>query len=287
MTSSEPEPNIALQPRAKLPGAGVSLPKLLVVAAVLLPFSAILITLMLVVITNNLDVAYALGVSDTFLTGFVIAATGLVTGLITALVAGLRRWELVGPPVAGMIVGVGVHLGFAAFEPGEVLELGSLGLMTIGIGQMIAIVASTRIAGRPLAGVVLAVMVLGIAAAGLIQAIPPAPAEVLLVLDEYTVEDATGLCSGAGALAGVVEGSELLLLELPEGSGRPAEMGSVVLPKGFEGGGRCMFELGSPLGLPVAGYERIDFLPESDPGVPYTVSLEGNRVIVNLHRAEA
>jgi hypothetical protein len=285
MTSSEP--TIPPQPTAELPRAGVSLLKLLVVASVLLPSSAILVTWLLVVITNNLDVAYALGVSDTFLKGIVIAAAGLVTGLITALVAGLRRWELVGPPVAGMIVGVGVHLGFAAFEPGEVLQLGSLGLMTIGIGQMIAIVASTRIAGRPLAGVVLAVMVLGIAAAGLIQAIPPAPAEVLLVLDEYTVEDATGRCSGAGALAGVVEGSELLLLELPEGSGRPAEMGSVVLPKGFEGGGACRFELGSPLGLPVAGYERIDFLPESDPGVPYTVSLEGNRVIVNLHRAEA
>jgi hypothetical protein len=120
-----------------------------------------------------------------------------------------------------------------------------------------------------LAGVVVAVMVLGIAAAGGIQALPAAPAEVLLVLDVYTVEDTTtGECSGAGELAGVIEGSEVLLLDFSEASGRPTEVGSVVLPGGFEGGGGCMFELGNPLGLPVAGYETIDFFRSRTPVFP-------------------
>ena len=287
MTTSEPEPNIPPRPTAELQTPGASLLKTLVITAVLLPSSSIVVAWSLIVITNNLDVAYALGVSDTFLNGLVIAASGLVTGLIVARVASMRGWGVVGPPVAGLIVGVGIYLGFVAFEPGDMFELGGLSLITIGIGQVIAVVASTRIAGLPLAGVVVAVMVLGIAAAGGIQALPEAPAEVLLVLDVYTVEDTTtGECSGAGELAGVIEGSEVLLLDISEASGRPTEVGSVVLPGGFEGGGGCMFELGNPLGLPVAGYATIDFFPESDPGVPYGMSLEGNRVIVNLHRAE-
>lgn len=286
MATSEPGPNISPRSTAEPRTAGLSLLTTVVLAAVLLPASAILVTWSLIIVVNNLDVAFALGVSDTFLNGLVIAASGLVTGLIVALVASKRGWGLAGPPLGGMVVGLGIYLGFAAFEPGEMLEVGGLDLITLGIGQVTAIVASTRVAGPPLAGAVLAIMALGIAAAGLIQSIPPAPAEVLLVLDVYTVEDTTGRCSGAGELAGVVEGTEVLLFELPETVGRATEVGSVVLPEGFEGGGGCLFELGNPLGLPVAGYEDIDFSPESDPGVPYSVSFEGDRVIVNLHRAE-
>jgi hypothetical protein len=287
MTTSEPERKSPRQPTPELSRASWSLPRLLVVTALLLPSSAVLVTWTLIIVTNNLDVAFALGVSDTLVTGLVVAASGLVTGFIAGLIATLRGWRLVGPPVAGLIVGLGIYIGFAAFEPGEIVEVGGLGLLTIGFGQVVAIVVSTRIAGLPLVGVVVAVMALGIGAAGLIQAIPPAPAEVWLVLDVYTVEETTGRCSGAGELAGVVEGSEVLLLESPEASGLPIEVGSVVLPEGSEGGGGCRFELGNPLGLPVAGYERIDFVPESDPGVPYGVSLEGNHVIVTLHRAES
>lgn len=287
MTTTKPEPEIQPESEIQVRRVGVSLPKLMIVAVVLLPSSVILVAWSLILLTNNLDVAFALGVSDALLNGLMIAASGLITGFVVALVAGGRGWRLVGPPVAGLFVGVGIYLGFAAFEPGEVLEVGSLGLITIGMGQAIAIVASTRITSFYLIGVVGAVILLGVGAAGLIQAIPEAPAEVLLVLDVYTVDDTTGECSGADELAGVVEGSEVLLLDYSEASGRPTEVGSVILPEGFEGGGGCMFELGNPLSRPVAGYESIDFLPESDPGVPYGMSIEGNRVIVNLNRAES
>lgn len=285
MSSSEPESNH--QPGAQSTGAGISLPLQLIVAAVLLPASAILVAWSLIIFANNLDVAHALGISDNLVLGLVIGGAGLITGLVVALLSTRRGWGLIAPPVAGLIVGVGIYLGFVAFEPGEVVEIDGLGLITIGLGQVIAIVGTTRLAPIPLAGMFIAVMAVGVGAAAVIQAIPEAPAEVMLVLDVYTVDETTGTCSGAEELAGVVEGSEVLLLELPEGAGRATEVGSVVLPEGFERGGGCMFDLGNPFGGPADGYENIDFLPESDPGVPYGISIQGNQVIVNLHHAES
>lgn len=282
MTSSEPESNN--QPTAQSTRAGVSLPLQLVIAAVLLPASAFFVGWSLIIFANNLDVAFALGISDNLVLGLVIGGAGLITGLIVALLSKRRGWGLVAPPAAGLIVGVGIYLGFVAFEPGEVVEINGLGLITIGLGQVIAIVGTTRLAPIPLAGAFIAVMAVGVGAAAVIQAIPEAPAEVLLVLDVYTVDETTGTCSGAEELAGVVEGSEVLLLGT---SGRATEVGSVVLPEGFERGGGCMFDLGNPLGVPADGYENVDFLPESDPGVPYGIIIQGNQVLVNLHHAES
>jgi hypothetical protein len=280
---SEPDsPRLAGEPSRPL----LSLVGLFVLTAVLLPSSSFLIAWALIVVTNNLDVAHALGISDVLVTGLVIAGSGLVTGLVVALVSSLAGWKRLSPPVAGLVVGLGIYLGFVAFEPREIVEIGGLALITIGVGQASAIVASTRLTGLALVAVVPSIVVLGIGAAGFIQAIPAAPAEVLLVLDVYTVDETTGVCSGVEELAGVVEGSSVSLLELPEVSGRTTQVGSVVLPEGFEGDGGCMFELGNPLGRPAAGYDNIDFLPESDPGVPYGIRIEGNRVIVNLERAE-
>lgn len=277
MTSSEPESNN--QPAAQSTSAGISLPLQLVIAALLLPASAFFVGWFLIVFANNLDVAFALGISDNLVLGMVIGGAGLVTGLFVALLSKRRGWGLIAPPAAGLIVGVGIYVGFVAFEPGEVVEINGLGLVTIGLGQVIAIVATTRLAPIPLAGAFIAVMAVGVGAAAVIQAIPEAPTEVLLVLDVYTVDETTGTCSGAEELAGVVEGSEVFLLGT---SGRPAEVGSVVLPEGFERGGGCMFDLEDPLGAPADGYENIDFLPESDPDVPYGISIQGNQVIINL-----
>lgn len=285
MATSEPESNN--QPAARSTRAGISLPLQLVIATVLLPASAILVAWFLVIFTNNLDVAYALGVSDSLVLGLVIGGGGLITGLVVALLSRRRGWGLVAPPAAGLIVGVGIYLGFVVFEPGEMVEVDGLGLITIGLGQVTAIVATTRLALVPLAGMFVAVIAVGVGAAAVIQAIPEGPAEVLLVLDVYTVDETTGTCSGAEELVGVVAGSDVLLLELPEVSGRPSEVGSVVLPEGFEDGGGCVFDLGNPLGVPAGGYENIDFLPESDPGVPYSVGFQGNQVIVHLHHAES
>jgi hypothetical protein len=287
MTNSEPESNPPRQSAPQSPTTGIPLPLQLLVAAVLLPASAFLISWSLIIITNNLDVAYALGVSDNLVSGLVIGGSGLITGLVVALVSNRRAWGLVLPPAAGLMAGVAIYLGFVVFESGETVEIDGLGLITIGLGQVIAIVAATRLAGVTLAGVFVAIMAVGVGAAGLIQAIPEDPAEVVLVLDVYTVDETTGTCSGAEELAGVVEGSDVLLLELPQVSGRSSEVGSVVLPEGFEEGGGCLFDLGNPLGVSARGYENIDFLPESDPGVPYSISLEGNQVIVNLHHSES
>ena len=264
----------------------MSLLGLFVLTVVLVPSSSILIAWALIVATNNLDVAHALGVSDNLVTGLVIAGGGLVAGLVVALVSGLGGWRLLSPPFAGLVTGAAIYLGFVAFEPGEIVEIGVFALITIGLGQASAIVASTRLAGLALVAVVPAIVALGVGAAGYIQAIPAAPAEVVMVLEVYTVDETTGVCSGVEELEGVVEGSNVILLEFPEASGQATEVGSVVLPEGFEVGGGCMFELGDPLGRPAAGYANIDFFPESDPGVPYVIELEGNRVVVNLERAE-
>jgi hypothetical protein len=284
VTISEPESNS--QPATRPTAAEISLPVQLVTAAVLLPASGFLVAWSLIIFANNLDVAYALGVSDTLVTGLVVGGGGLIAGLVVALVSRRRGWALVAPSMAGLIVGVAIYLGFVVFERGEILETDASALITIGLGQLIAIVAATRIALWPLAGLCVALMAVGIGAAGVIQAIPEPPAEVLLVLDVYTVDETTGECSGAEELAGVVEGSEVLLLELPEVSGRPSELGSIVLTEGIETGRGCVFDLGDPLGAPAGGYENFDLLPESDPGVPYSIRIEGNQVIVNLHHAE-
>lgn len=266
--------------------AGASVVRQVVVAALLLPFSAIVFVWALIMVTNNLDVAYALGVPDDFVTGLVVGVAGLVAGLGVVLVSRLRGWRLVGPPAAGLVVGVGICLGFVAFERGAPLELAGLALITIGTGQLIAIVAAARLTGPSLAGVLVGVVGLGVGSASLLQAIPPPPAEVLLILDVYQVEQSTGECSGAGELAGIGKGSEVVLLEAPESSGMPTELGFVVLPAGTENDGSCRFELGNPLNRPVDGYANIDFHPESDPNVPYSIASEGNRVIVNLEHAE-
>jgi len=286
MSTSEPGPNLRPRPDPELSTAGVSVLRLLGAAAVLLPLSMFLVGWALIVVTNNLDVAYALGVSDTLVTWFIVASSGMATGLVVARVAGLRGWKLLAPPVAALIVGVGIYLSFAAFETGEVVDAGNLDLITVGIGQVIAIVVATRIAIGLLLGVVVAILAFGIGSARYIQAIPEAPAEVLLVLDVYSVDEDTGECSGADELARVVEGSEVSLTEYHDVSGPPTEVGTVVLSEGFESGGECVFELGNPLGRPAAGYENIDVQPEADLGVPYSQSLQGNRVTVKLHRAE-
>ena len=287
MTPSDLESNNTLESPEGDSRVGVSLATLVVVTVTLLPSSVFLVVWSLIVFTNNLDVAFALGVSDAFVSGIVIAVSGLVTGIIVAVVAKERGWRSVAPPVAGLIVGLGIFLGFLAFAPGEGVDVDNVVLIIIGVGQVIAIVASTRIAGHSLAAVAGVLVALGIAAAVVIEAIPEPRAEVVLVLDLYTVDDATGGCSGAAELAGVGEGAEVVLVEYAEMSGRPTEVGSVSLPAGVEDGGGCVFQLGSPLDRPVLGYENIDFVHESDPGVPYSISLEGKRVFISMFGSES
>ncbi len=117
MPSSEPDSNH--QPAAQPSRAGISLPLQLIVAAVLLPASAVLVGWFLIILANNLDVAFALGISDNLVLGLVIGGAGLITGLVVALLSTRRGWGLAAPSAAGLLVGVGIYLGFVAFEPGR------------------------------------------------------------------------------------------------------------------------------------------------------------------------
>lgn len=171
----------------------------------------------------------------------------------------------------------------------------------VGLGRVLALVYFVlavamaylgvrliRSSGKTLVGVVGGLMLAGIgaAAAVVIQAIPEPPAEVILVLEDYSVDRTTGECSGAGELSPVMEGSKILVLQVPE-NGRPVEIDSLALPAGTEGRDGCVFELGSPLGRPVAGYENIDFEPVSQPYYfGKSVAFEGRRVIVKLFAPE-
>lgn len=254
---------------------------LLVVA--LLPSFSILSALALVVVTNNLDPAFALGVSDNILNGLIIAASGVLTGLFAGGVAKGRGWKLVLPPVAALVIGLAIYSAFVVFGMGEEVDNDFGALATLWLGQATGIVLATRFAGYILAAAVGGLVVLGLGAATVVQALPEAPAEVLLILEDYTYDDPPSEeCWGSGELSGVVEGSRILLLEEPETSGFPTEVGSVVLPAGTERESGCVFELGNPLGGTPDEYGNIDFHPESDPGVGYSVSIEDQRVVIRM-----
>lgn len=257
---------------------------LVVLVAALLPSFGLLSALTLVVVTNSLDPAFELGVSDTFLSGLLVASSGVLAGLFGGVLAKVRGWVLVVPAMAGLIVGLAMFLTIAASGSGERFD-NHFGLLAmVWTGQAAAIVLATRLAGYMLTGAVGVLIVVGIGAAAAIQAIPERPAEVLLTLEDYTFDDPPGgECWGTGELSKVVKGSRVLLLELPEAVGHASEVGSVVLPAGTEGEGGCVFELGNPLGRTAVEYGNIDFQLESDPhAVGVAMSVEGHRVIIKM-----
>ncbi len=113
------------------------------------------------------------------------------------------------------------------------------------------------------------------------------PVEVWVVLlGSYTVDAATGECSGTGELAGVLTGSAVLFVDettgeelksvpLPTGTEvRTREGPLFLLPIGVDGG--CVFELGDP------GITEFDVFFESDPDVAMGVNFSGQRVVVRL-----
>lgn len=285
MTTSQPDSDVkSSQSRS----GATRLWLLVVVVAALLPSLGLLSALALVIVTNSLDPAFALGVSDAFMNGLLVASSGLLTGLFAALLVKCRGWVLVVPPMAGLFVGLGIFLAIAASGSGERFD-NHLGLLaTVWIGQAAAIILATRVAGLTLAGAVGVLVVVGVGVAAVIQAIPETPAEVLLILEDYTYDDPPGReCWGTGEFSQVVEGSRMLLLESSEAlSGRPTEVGAVVLPAGTEGEGGCVFELGNPLGGTAVEYANIDFHHESDPNAGIGMSVEGNHVIITLGDVE-
>jgi hypothetical protein len=113
------------------------------------------------------------------------------------------------------------------------------------------------------------------------------PVEVWVVLlGGYTVDAATGECSGTGELAGLLPGSAVLFVDettgeelksvpLPTGTEvRSGEGPLFLLPIGIDGG--CVFELGDP------GVTEFDIRFESDPDVGMSGTESGQRVVVRL-----
>ena len=161
-----------------------------------------------------------------------------------------------------------------------------------------------RILGYALAAAALAAVVLGVAFLLTIEDAPvasqppptssapvtelrPLPVELFVVLlREYTVDEATGECSGSGILSDLLEGSNVLLVDEVSG----AELGSLPLPFGTEvvrgddplfllpsdEDAGCVFSLGDP------GLDNFDVRFESDPDVGMSGTRSGQRVVVRL-----
>lgn len=142
---------------------------LVVLVAVLLPSFGLLSALALVIVTNSLDPAFELGVSDTFMNGLLVASSGVLAGVFGGLLAKTRGWSLVSPPMAGLFVGLGIFLTIAASGSGERFDNHFGLLATVWIGQGAGIVLATRFAGLTLAGAVGVLVVVGIGVAAVIQ----------------------------------------------------------------------------------------------------------------------
>ena len=251
-----------------------------VVSVVAPPIMIFATTVGLLLVTNSLDPAFELGISDNLLNGILIGLVGLLAGIVVALVARSGGVKLVLPPLVGLFVGVAIYLAFVAFEAGEYVELDRSRQVIIWIGLSASLFLATRLTGYALVGAVTTAVIVGIGVGAVLQAIPEPTTEVVLILADYTVDETTGECSGSGELSEVMEGSRILLIEFANGT----EVGSLVLPTGTEENTGCVFELGDPLGLSPTEYgEMIDLVPESgDPNVAVSTNLEGHRVIITM-----
>lgn len=234
--------------------------------------------------TNSLDPAFQLGISDNLFIAILVGFSGLLAGIVVGLVAGMSGKKLVVPPLVGLFVGVAIYLAFVAFEAGEYVELDRSRQVIIWIGLSASLFLATRLSGYTLVGAAAAAAVIGVGAGAVVRALPEPVAEVVLILADYTADPTTGECSGSGELSEVVEGSHVFLIDTSEAvvGSTGIEKGSIVLPAGMEIAGGCRFELGDPLGQPPAEYFEILFLPESDPNVGVSANLEGHRVIITM-----
>lgn len=141
------EPGSGVQ-NSKRRRGGIRLWLLVVLVAVLLPVFALLLNVALALVTNSLDPASQLGISDTFLNAVFFAWSGLLAGFFAGLLANMRGWTLLVPPMAGLIVGLAILLTFAVFESPQVFNNRFGTFATVWIGQVVAIVLATRTGDR-------------------------------------------------------------------------------------------------------------------------------------------
>ncbi len=120
------------------------------------------------------------------------------------------------------------------------------------------------------------------------------PVEVFVVLrNDYTVDEATGVCEGSGPLAGIGEGSLVHILDESELVDGVEELPSITLPAGAEVGEEdagssfllgpndtavCVFAL-PDLGYDVSEYENVILSPEPPPEGSLSHRVSGQRVV--------
>lgn len=238
----------------------------------------------LIFATDSLDVAHTLGVSDNLLNGSLLAIVSLLVGSIFPVLARYSGWAhgsawRPAAPASALVVGQAIFLTFVAM--GSRIPHGPEAAMVAWAGISVAIVVATRLTGAAWAGTTLALLVVAVGAVAIIETIPEPSAEVALVVEDYTVDQATGECSGAGELSGVVEGS---LVSLTEMGAVSTELGTVALPAGVETQDGCSFNLGRPLDLTAFEYsEAMLWLShKSDPDSWQAMDIDGHRVTFTL-----
>ncbi len=253
---------------------------LALVVVALLPTVPLALAIATVIATNNLDPAHELGIPDDLLNGLILATSGAIIGLVAGLLSRAKGVRLAVPALAAALVGAGTYAGFALAGSPDPAAGDTAVLIAVWFGQALAIWLGLRSGGPTMAVGLAGVLAAGFGVAFYIGTRPLPPAEVVLVLTEF--ETAGSECSGAGALEGVIAGSELLLIEWSETTGSATEIGSVRLPVGTVEGGECLFDLGHPLDRPTLDYANIEFLHESAPGVPQSASVQGDLIVVRL-----
>jgi hypothetical protein len=180
----------------------------------------------LIVVTNSFDPADALGVSDTTVNGVLIAISGLLAGVAVGLIAGARRWQLLRPAIAAVIVGLAIILSLVVAG----IENSSLPLVLLG--QSAGILVATTLTGYTVLASLVGVAVAGVGIGLVLQPGPEPNAGLSLVLtdEDYSVNLTTGECSGSDGFASIVEGSTASLV----GTDDVEALGPIVLAAGVE-----------------------------------------------------
>lgn len=268
------------------------------VVSVLAPVVGFIVSvILLITAVNNLDVASALGVSDAFAMGIPVVSGGVLAGLVVGLVAGIRGKKLAVPPMTGVIVGIAIYLAFLALDMRP--EAGWMPFWAVWAGQSVGIFLATWLAGFALAAAAVVAILVGVGTVAAIEALPEPPLEVFLVLNDYTVDETTGECSGSGALASVVEGSRVSLIDssgpiidlsatpvesrvLPSGTAITRDADPAFLFAATNQDAGCLFIWADP-GLELSDYWDVYPIPESgDLDAGWGIHVSGQRVVFTL-----
>jgi hypothetical protein len=219
------------------------------------------------------DPAVTLGISEALLNGVLVVLSGLLAGIMVGVIDQRRGLALLVPAVAGLVVGLTFYSAFSGFGRNGEFDFSGVAQIVTWLGVSAAIFITTQLSGYGMVGSVLAVSLVGAAAAVVVGSLPEAPVELVVVLESgYEIDEAAGTCWGVGELSELAEDTRLLLVNVN------GEMGSVVLPVGSDDEG-CVFELGDQLGLSPSEYSGLHVTFESGEPMSGGMSEDGNRVV--------